>query len=283
MQASIKNTPWYKVSDTASITNAVRAIALSTVSCTLALTNTGTVDGNVTRVRYVKTGSSKLLTSGTDYNISGNSVTLLGATCTDLKSTVQTDSSAHVEVELGCACVATTEVCNNGKDDDCDGFIDEGCPPPPTTCSAGAPADQCPTCPNPGLEICDGIDNNCNSLIDEGCMVCPDGKTASPEICDGIDNDCDGQVDEDCPPACTPAPEVCDGVDNNCNGQIDEGCGTICRPFAEICNGKDDNCNGIIDEGCAMCSTATAEVCDGIDNDCDGMIDEGCPPLYSPG
>jgi hypothetical protein len=243
----------------------------------LALTPSGQpVDSAIARVRFVATGTNQLLTSGTDYNLSGNSVTLLGNACNTLRSTVQTDSTAHVEVELGCACQPSTEVCGDGKDNDCDGLIDENCPPPSTTCGVNASSMDCPTCQNPGLEICDGMDNDCDSLIDEGCPP-PDCEN-KPEVCgDKEDNDCDGLIDEDCPPACTAGAEVCDGVDNDCDGLIDEGCGTVCRPYAEICNGMDDNCNGEVDEGCAMCSVATNEICDGIDNDCDGTIDEGCP------
>jgi hypothetical protein len=72
------------------------------------------------------------------------------------------------------------EICGDGIDNDGDGEVDEGCPPPP-------------------VEICgDGIDNDGDGLVDENCV----------EICgDGIDNDGDGLVDEDC----NVAPD-CDGA-----------------------------------------------------------------------
>jgi hypothetical protein len=49
------------------------------------------------------------------------------------------------------------EICSNGVDDNCDGFIDNGC----TT----------PTCTTPGSpEICDnGVDDDCDTAVDEGC------------------------------------------------------------------------------------------------------------------
>jgi|GEM_PF-4605300 len=281
---TLTDTRWYVVSDTASIVNAVRAIARSTVSCTLALTTTGTTDSAVARVRYRTTTTNTLLTPTTDYTFSGNSITLVGNACTNLRTTVQTDANARVEVEMGCACSPTAEVCGDNKDNDCDNIIDENCPPPPTACPVDGmggtadPADCPPTGCTVAPEVCtDDVDNDCDGLINEGCP--PPGCTPTNEICrDNKDNDCDGLIDEDCP-LCTAGPEVCDGVDNDCDDLIDEGCDMVCRPYAEVCNGLDDNCNGVVDEGCAECPNPTSEVCDGIDNDCDGQIDEGCPPV----
>lgn len=276
--ANLQKTPWNVVSNTTSIVNAVRAIAESTVSCALPLTTTGTVDNAITRVRLVTSGSNQLLTATTDYTISNSTLTLAGGACTELKNAVRADSSARVEVELGCACqpAAGGEQCGDLVDNDCDGLVDEGCTPPGTTCGVNAAPADCPSCSNPGLEVCDGVDNDCDNLIDEGCP--PMCQSAQPEVCsDRVDNDCDGDTDEDCPPQCVMAPEICDGIDNDCGGDVDEGCGTTCRPFAEVCNGTDDDCDGEVDEGCVTCSNPSNEVCDGQDNDCDGTKDEGCP------
>ena len=201
--------------------SAVQAIARSTVSCTLPLATSGTVDAAITRVRYVKSGTNQLLTVNTDYTIAGSTLTLKGTACNNLKTAVRTDPTAHVEVELGCACQPTAELCGDLKDNDCDGQVDEGCPPPTTVCGVNASSANCPSCIDPGLEICDGADNDCDNLIDEGCPVC---QSTEVEVCgDQRDNDCDGVSDEDCPPACRVAPEICDGSDNDCDGQVDEG------------------------------------------------------------
>src|SRR6185295_5070642 len=67
------------------------------------------------------------------------------------------------------------EVCN-GKDDDCDGAVDNltgTCGIEAGACHAGARG-----CGTDGHEICDGA------------------TTPGDELCNGVDDDCDGKIDE---------------------------------------------------------------------------------------
>lgn len=116
-----------------------------------------------------------------------------------------------------------SEQCD-GKDNNCDGTIDEGL-------DQDNDSDGYSACPS-----INHLDPDCNDALDTDFP-------GAEEICDGHDNNCDGQVDEgfdqdadgvsscatpaDCDDmSSTVAPgaeERCDALDNNCNGQVDEG------------------------------------------------------------
>ncbi|MFO0683266.1 MAG: MopE-related protein [Sandaracinus sp.] len=91
--------------------------------------------------------------------------------------------SARMSCEGGVSAVA--EICGNGQDDDCNGFVDD--------CMGGVDA---------GAPVCD-VDGD-GYVTDMTCGVgpfdCNDGDYAtSPgatEACDSADNDCDGRIDE---------------------------------------------------------------------------------------
>src|SRR5690606_17670070 len=97
-------------------------------------------------------------------------------------------------MSAGHACRAEMESCN-GRDDDCDGMIDE----------------------HAVAEICNGVDDDCDGEIDEH---------ASDEICNGADDDCDGQIDEglSCAP---PVPGNDGGIPSGYDGGVGTSSGML--------------------------------------------------------
>jgi len=155
------------------------------------------------------------------------------------------------------------EIFGNGKDDDCDGAIDEDVDEDHDGwATRDGDCDDRFVEINPSMaEVCDGFDNNCDGRIDEGFDLDNDRATTCAGDCDdtdplrsplrreicgnGIDDDCDGRVDPD--------------VDVDGDGVTT--CGGDCNDFNAAVHGA----NGTI--------AAAAEVCDGQDNDCDGYAD----------
>ena len=186
------------------------------------------------------------------------------------------------------ACAAPPELCD-GKDNDCDGKVDEGDDGNPMkrpcycgttqgeeTCAAGnygpcsAGADGMP-------EVCDGKDNDCDSTIDEDCDGDKDGFCAPNTTVEATASCQAGDCDDTKPTVNPNAAEVCNGQDDNCDGKIDEdlgdetcGLGPCTHTVAKCVDGKANPCDP--KEG------LEAEKCDQIDNDCDGTVDNNLPP-----
>jgi MYXO-CTERM domain-containing protein len=131
------------------------------------------------------------------------------------------------------------EICN-GKDDNCNGTIDENAPAVMLwpdgdgdgyyRSQTGTPKMGCGTLPgyapvggdcvdtdasiHPGAtEICNGKDDNCNGTIDE--RVRPQCGVGS---CRRESSTCDAK---DCVPG-APLPEACNSFDDDCNGEVDD-------------------------------------------------------------
>ena len=169
-----------------------------------------------------------------------------------------------------------TESCN-GRDDDCDGSVDEevlvtywpdadgdgfGDPDGATTTACTLPEDFADN---------DGDCNDGESMINPGAMErCDTAEPPVDENCDGEANpagycDCEEGETRGCtlPGACASGVEVCD------SGSWSATC-TI-EPETETCNGVDDDCDGATDE------TLTLTCYTDLDND--GYAAAGASPM----
>ncbi len=157
----------------------------------------------------------------------------------------------------------TVETCN-GKDDDCNGIIDDHPIDAGGQCGTVVinPAiQQNPDCAL-GVYVCrppapPGVPGTPgNDPTDQ--LFCDGENHGTTETCNGIDDDCNGVVDDnvpgqgtvDCAPAgltlplkgeCRPGKLYCIGGVMTCQGGI--------GPQAQVCDGKDHNCDGTLDTG----------------------------------
>ncbi len=197
------------------------------------------------------------------------------------------------------------EICGDGKDNDCDGYVDaqqpdadgDGYGPCLGDCDDRDPHIHPHAQEIPG----NGKDDNCDGIVDadldgdgwtEADGDCNDQDPAvhpgAREICwDGVDNDCNGATDgeepdrdgdgygpcdgdcDDQDPSRSPGlPEIAgDGIDNNCDYLVDE----------DIDGDGWTEANGDCDDQDPGVNPGAVEDCsDGVDNDCDGITDTDC-------
>jgi len=198
------------------------------------------------------------------------------------------------------------ELCSNGKDDDCDGEIDESydvssglkaCVDEDDWCETGQtrPCNNKGICAtNPGTMVC----------VNGKWGDCKGGKSPETEVCNNKDDDCDGFIDnlngeievDDTKCWCTSSEsdkktpksvEECNDVDDDCDGRIDEGATGCCLAGQTRVCGETE---GVCKLGIQRCDSGQWGICEGAlepnpegdiccndkDDDCNGMIDEYC-------
>jgi hypothetical protein len=142
-----------------------------------------------------------------------------------------------------------TEVCGNGKDDNCNGHTDEGC----RTCTKATDCGGFEDCVNGVCQICGTCDMaSCRFGAIEGMPA-----TGVAGRCANF-----GQGCSQCVPACDlDGDGYCPGMPgmDQKGGDCDDKDPTVHPDGHELCgNGVDDDCNGVIDDGCTTCAMADA-------------------------
>lgn len=163
----------------------------------------------------------------------------------------------------GCeyACMASgPEVCD-GRDNDCDGMVDEGF-------NLNTDVNNCGRCGN----VCrfDNAMGTCAPVMGTG--TCSLGACAPGFV------NADGNEANGCEYMCTPTgAETCDGRDNDCNGLVDDAIGGLGVACGMTDTGACSRGRTVCERGMIRCVGEvgpTTEVCNGVDDDCDGSTDE---------
>ncbi|WP_158625782.1 hypothetical protein [Corallococcus carmarthensis] len=181
------------------------------------------------------------------------------------------------------ACTPVAEVCN-GRDDDCDGLVDEG-----SVCRADWEEGTCTGCVP---YTCQGLGKNCGPMPDGcggwlNCGTCGAGVSCADNVCQ-----CEATV------TCASAGASCGSVQDGCGTALNCGtCATgatcvgnqcVCTPAT--CQSLGKNCGTVADGcgetlNCGMCasgSSCTNNVCQCTPANCTslgascGLVSDGC-------
>jgi hypothetical protein len=172
-----------------------------------------------------------------------------------------------------------SEQCDDGRDDDCNGAIDEGCP-----CETGDVRD-CYGGPAAvrGIGVCvDGTQRCVAAVWAADCEG--DVLPTAEDPCNSVDDDCDGIVATDpggtacCVASC--AGKLCGTIDG-CGGTCTSGSG-CCTPecTGKLC-GESDGCGGSCEAGSGCCAPSCAGKSCGESDGCTTTTCTGsCPFGY---
>jgi hypothetical protein len=252
--------------------------------CVAGFTTEQDIDGNLVPLppgngSLVKLSCNVIGITGDTANVCITLKKIVDPMAAELLSSVCNDGCAVIKV-----CCVTETVCDDGKDNDCDGLKD--CADPDC---AGSTDGACDT---GKLGICVAGTYTCEG----GERVCKQNNQPTTEICnDGLDNDCDGATDctdTDCASSCQQVSYYCDNdndgykdasVDGTCTGVGCQPAGCQVTPGND-CNDADSSIKPGADE---ICGDGIDQDCDGFDIPCDrdgdGVADDedNCPDIFN--
>jgi hypothetical protein len=180
--------------------------------------------------------------------------------------------SGHVDLDGDCddtdvAVHPSADEHCDGRDNDCDGTVDEGDAVDATTWWLDADADGFGSSSSP-VDACSQPSGYADSAAGDDC----DDAEASThpgadEYCDGVDNDCDASVDED---ESVDAALWWEDKDGDGYGSSSVSHSACVQPSGFADTSLGDDC----DDSDAGTNPGADEHCDGHDDDCDGSVDE---------